>query len=70
MGSVESLCDDVVMLNQGTSPRGQVDKIRSAASQGQVHLRGRGNLLAFVNALGRRPRLTVQPPTRGSTSWT
>ena len=66
MGSVESLCDDVVMLNQGTKVLGgQVDEIRSAASQGQVHLRGRGNLLAFVNALGAQAKVDRSATNEG-----
>lgn len=58
MGSVESLCDDVVMLNKGQKVlSGAVEDVRASAGQGRVRLRAKGNLMAYVNELGAKVQL-------------
>ena len=58
MGSVEALCDDVVMLHQGNKVlAGATDEVRESARKGRIFLRLRGNMMAFAAELGARAEL-------------
>ena len=58
MGSVEALCDEVVLLHKGQKIlSGPTDEVRESARQGRVQVVVRGNLMAFVAELGARAEL-------------
>lgn len=61
MGSVEALCDDVVMLHQGNKVlAGATDEVRESARKGRIFLRVRGNMMAFAAELGARAELLTK----------
>ena len=65
MGSVEALCDEVVLLHKGQKVlAGPTDAIREDARRGRIRLSMRGNLMAFVAELGARAEL-LSKTTRG-----
>ena len=58
MGSVEALCDEVILLHQGKKVlAGPTDVVREDARRGRIRLAMRGNLMAFVAELGARAEL-------------
>ena len=58
MGSVEALCDEVVLLHKGQKIlSGPTDEVRESARQGRVQVVVHGNLVAFVAELGARAEL-------------
>jgi ABC-2 type transport system ATP-binding protein len=58
MGSVEALCDEVVLLHKGQKIlSGPTDDVRESARQGRVQVVVRGNLMAFAAELGARAEL-------------
>ena len=58
MGSVEALCDEVILLHQGKKVlAGPTDAVREDARRGRIRLAMRGNLMAFVAELGARAEL-------------
>ena len=58
MGSVEALCDEVSLLQQGKKVlAGPTDVVREDARRGRIRLAMRGNLMAFVAELGARAEL-------------
>lgn len=61
MGSVEALCDDVVMLHQGNKVlAGATDEVRESARKGRIFLRVRCNMMAFAAELGARAELLTK----------
>ena len=58
MGSVEALCDEVILLHHGKKVlSGPTDVVREDARRGRIRLAMRGNLMAFVAELGARAEL-------------
>ena len=58
MGSVEALCDEVILVHQGKKVlAGPTDAVREDARRGRIRLAMRGNLMAFVAELGARAEL-------------
>ena len=58
MGSVETLCDEVILLHKGQKVlAGATDAVREDARGGRIQLKVRGNLMAFVAELGARAEL-------------
>lgn len=58
MGSVEAVCDDVLMLHRGKKVlSGGVNEVREAARKGRIRLSFTGNLMGFVAELGARAEL-------------
>ena len=61
MGSVEALCDEVILLHQGKKVlAGPTDVVREDARRGRIRLAMRGNLMAFVAELGARAELLAK----------
>ena len=61
MGSVETLCDEVILLHQGQKVlAGATDAVREDARGGRIQLKVRGNLMAFVAELGARAELLTK----------
>ena len=58
MGSVEALCQRVVLLHQGKKVlEGPIDEVREHARRGRILVTVRGNLMAFIAELGTRAEL-------------
>ncbi|MDA0729141.1 MAG: ATP-binding cassette domain-containing protein [Bacteroidetes bacterium] len=58
MGSVETLCEEVLMLHRGHKVlSGRVDEVRETARKGRIRMTFKGNLMAFVDQLGPRAEL-------------
>ena len=61
MGSVETLCDEVILLHKGQKVlAGATDAVREDARGGRIQLKVRGNLMAFVAELGGRAKLLTK----------
>ena len=61
MGSVETLCDEVILLHKGQKVlAGATDAVREDARGGRIQLKVRGNLMAFVAELGARAELLTK----------
>ena len=68
MGSVEALCDEVILLHKGQKVlAGATDAVREDARQGRIRVTVQGNLMAFVAELGARAEL-LSKSTRDETS--
>ena len=67
MGSVETLCDEVILLHTGQKVlAGATDAVREDARGGRIQLKMRGNLMAFVAELGARAELLTKATVEGS----
>lgn len=58
MGSVETLCEEVILLHKGQKVlSGKTDEVREVARKGRVKVVIRGNFMAFIAELGARAEL-------------
>ena len=68
MGSVEALCDEVILLHHGKKVlAGPTDVVREDARGGRIRVSIQGNLMAFVAELGARADL-LSKSTRTETA--
>jgi len=68
MGSVEALCDEVILLHRGKKVlSGATDAVREDARKGRIRVAVQGNLMAFVAELGARAEL-LSKHTRAESS--
>ena len=66
MGSVEALCDEVILLHPGRKVlAGPTDTVREDARRGRIRVVMRGNLMAFVAELGARAELLSKSTSQG-----
>ena len=69
MGSVEALCDEVILLHQGRKVlAGPTDTVREDARRGRIRVVMRGNLMAFVAELGARAELLSKSTSQGKSN--
>jgi len=67
MGSVEALCDEVILLHKGQKVlAGATDAVREDARKGRIRIAVRGNLMAFVAELGARAELLSKSTRDGA----
>ena len=67
MGSVEALCDEVILLHKGQKVlAGATDAVREDARKGRIRVAVRGNLMAFVAELGARAELLSKSTRDGA----
>ena len=67
MGSVEALCDEVILLHKGQKVlAGPTDAVREDARGGRIKVTVRGNLMGFIAELGARAELQSKSTRQGS----